>query len=170
MCNSEDDDAFVVLSYRFTVNKILKGQSGRKHELVQWQDEMSERKELYMANLKPDDFLRAEVWAHDGRFWPIAPSRFYGWKRASPRPRECSGSQRPPPIRGGHAKKISPRRWPVFWPGLRVSTTGCHLASHNKRARYRPLVSRPNGAEGWETAYAFRGALTPSPQSDGCKV
>ncbi len=103
--------------YRFTVNKmILKYQSGAKARTNERYDETSERKNCEIQQIKPDEFLRAEVWAHDG--WSSGLIRlleFLGLEAEGHQDYEQFWE-----LRGRlhwDMQKISPRQmWPVFWP------------------------------------------------------
>ncbi len=87
---------------------ILKYQSGQLDN--ERYDETSEREGIVRySKSKPDDFLRCEVYEHDGRFWTDEAAILKGWKAGHPGLQfwELAG---PPPI---PMPKIS--GW-YFWP------------------------------------------------------
>ncbi len=159
----EDDDVFCnVLSISLRLTRWYWNiNQGEKHELT---NDMMKRAKgegiVRYSKSKLDDFLRAKYEHMMGGSGLMASCRFSrGWKwKATQDAGSSSGSLRGPPDNEGHAKRYRHADGRYFGP--LVEWLPVAVATDNKKwgTVSPPLLgSALRGAEGWETAYAFRG-------------
>ncbi len=145
----------VVLSIGLLCYKmILKYQSGEKHELTNDMMKRAKGEGIVRYSKSKNQMILRAKYEHISS---LTINWFCGLE-VSHRPESSSGAcEAASDTRT--CQKISPRRWPVFWPWLRVRLAVVAVLQSITKSKHG--IAPLSVDEGWETAYASSRVFNP---------